>query len=286
MLGINLGLDLGSGSEDRGVRLRSALSSVILTASPSVVRSIERSQSELLTASPSVVAAATRPAAAWTADAGTSLTGADLNSWTDQVNGYVLTPGGAGKPTLSTAAFSGRNAILFSRAGVQWLTNTTTAALYQLANGDDPSISVVWQSISLTATNEEEMWFFGREAGAAADRLSAYSVGSVTTIRLSDNGATGTATVTYTVADVTAAAHVYALVLSGQTQTLYVDGVANGTVGAINATSRTTTTRFNIGNFSSGAAANFDGYMRRFNVYSSALTAAQVGSISNAWSGA
>lgn len=258
--------------------------STIVTASPAAIRAVAQSRSVQVTGSPSASAAIVRaPLASWIADAGVSVTGSDVNSWTDQTSAFVLSPS-ASKPTLSTAQFAGLNAIRFTAASNQFLINNTTSALYGAANGTNPAITVVMQVICATAANRADFWKFGSTGGSTANRLDAGTV-STTSLALDSNGATGSATKSYTVADMTAAPHVYAFVIDGTTQTLYVDGVANGSVGNMSMSSARTSVEFLIGAFDNNVFKG-DFWIRRLNIYPAAISAAQAASISTAWTGA
>ncbi len=218
----------------------------------------------------------------WDADNGVALTGADVDSWTGMFASYVITPPG-NKPTLDATGINGANAVKFVGASSQWLTNNSTAGLYGAADGDDPDITVVVQLLCATAASGKVIWFWGGDAGASANRLD-LSTNTATSVKLFDNGGSGSASVSFNVSSLTAAARVLATVLAGQTQNQYTDNVlSSSTPGAINATSRTAI-RFSLGAYSNGTAGTFfDGWIRRLDVLRSPTTA-DLKLIQDAWS--
>lgn len=233
--------------------------------------------SQLVTAVP--VITVTRPnfSALWVADN----YNASAGTWADLLHGYVLSTGGASKPTLDATGINSTNAVKFVAASTQWLTNTTDAALYQLADGNDPNISIIVQA-KFSGTAVAVVWFFGGSGGASANRMDFSCQGSSTTAQLVEQGASGgSATKVWTVADVTAAAHVYAVVQSGTTQNLYVDNVVNASPGALDVTARTAV-RFNVGAFSAGTAP-FGGWIRRIGIIPGVASAAELAAIQALW---
>lgn len=211
-----------------------------------------------------------------------AVSGSDVTSLTGLKNGYVLSPS-TSKPTISTAKFGGRNSIRFTLASNQYLINNTTAALYGLADGTNPNISIFMNVVCATAPNEAEFWKFGSTGGSTANRLSAGTI-STTSLRLFDNGVTGTASTTFTVADMTAAEHIYCFVLNGTTQNLYVDNVVNGTTGSMSMSSARTSVEFLIGAFDNNVFKG-DFYMRHFSIIAGVASANDRAWHQAAWSG-
>jgi len=212
----------------------------------------------------------------WDADHGVASSGSEVTGWASRVGAYTWAPPGAARPTWSADGYAGRAGIRWTSADSELLRCDALAPLFV---GEDIPVTICAQVQFITLAAQATVFKVSTSSGSFNRyHLDGFSATQLLLIK-SDAGATQSRL--WTTADLTTQGRTIITSDTGTAQSLYVDNVLNGTVGAINVGTCTPTVGY-LGSFGSAQYANM--IMRRIGlIVGTAIDATQAATVYAAW---